>query len=406
MIKKEHHALVIILLTALAALVFILLSMFFATPLDARDGDENATRMQPPHIQQPRPPVSPAPLRMAPPKAGHVQGPKALETPKNEGGIVSKKEEPVVPGAESIKIGEKSKSEKPLLRKVTPPAEGKAIETTGAETKKILPEAAVGAKQALATPQAGAKSGHGEHRHHRHNHGVIDNFFVYPYGDDDYSDDSSDNTPYVEDQAGDEDEDDTSSDAAASYSLSHDFDNRYGLAQNSGELYVDASEIASADRLAQLKGIEGLDLTVVQADDATFQRLLDVPNLESLKISGKMITQIPAGISRLNNLQWLDVSGNQIKVVPAEIGKLAKLEQLILSNNKIKELPPEIGNLLKLKGLYLANNDLASLPVEITRLSKIKALDLSGNPGSILVNPPEIKQWVNNLNTHMAKVRI
>jgi len=91
MIKKEHHALVIILLTALAALVFILLSMFFATPLDARDGDENATRMQPPHIQQPRPPVSPAPLRMAPPKAGHVQGPKALETPKMREGSYQRK---------------------------------------------------------------------------------------------------------------------------------------------------------------------------------------------------------------------------------------------------------------------------------------------------------------------------
>lgn len=182
-----------------------------------------------------------------------------------------------------------------------------------------------------------------------------------------------------------------------------DYDHRYSIAEDTGGMYLDASETISDEKLDDLRLIVGLDLDVVHADDATFERLLSLTNLESLKVSGN-ITRIPAGISRLTRLDWLDLSGNQITEVPAEIGKL-RLETLILSNNKIENLPVDIASIPTLRGLFIAKNGIESLPKALLGMTNLKNLDISGNKPA-LYRSPEVRQWLSILIANHAQVRL
>lgn len=378
----------------------------------------------PPHsaapIARPEPQIQPHIIKPAPepshiPRGVHKELSKPSEIPKPD---ASKLAPPFERGNKvgGLPIPSEKKHHKPNVPVVTSP-EGPISIANQPELKQVQPAQPITKKPPVVLPQSGqnvaptgskdAKKHHQHHHHHDHDHRNqlhdLDGFFVAPFIGDysyyaPYDQDESyvDSYPYEEEEA--------PYVAPGAENIYVGFYQRYSAAMDSGELYVDASEISSNKQIELLQNIDSLDLTVGNADNDTFKRLLAVTNLESLKLTGSKVTMIPQGISKLDKLQWLDLSNNQITVVPAEIGDMKSLEQLILNGNPIRSIPPEIGKLSGLQGLYLANTRLASLPTEVANLTQLKALDLSGNRSGVL-EKPVIKQWVNKLIRNSARVK-
>jgi tetratricopeptide (TPR) repeat protein len=135
--------------------------------------------------------------------------------------------------------------------------------------------------------------------------------------------------------------------------------------------------------------------------------------------SSKVLSDLPAGIEKLNNivklnffnnkmtafsekfgkittLISLDLSSNKITTVSPVIGKLVYLSDLNLNKNQIKELPYEFGNLKNIKTLTLRQNGLTTFPKSIAMLASLENLDLALNPLTSL--PVEIAN-LKNLKT-------
>lgn len=101
-------------------------------------------------------------------------------------------------------------------------------------------------------------------------------------------------------------------------------------------------------------------------------------NLETLNISGNLLTSFPDGIVRCLKMQKIYSSYNKLTFegLPGGIGKLVQLQVLFLSHNNLELIPQGIGRCVKLQRLKLDNNRLITLPDVIHLLPDLKELDL------------------------------
>ncbi|XXG55598.1 hypothetical protein AAC387_Pa03g3228 [Persea americana] len=106
--------------------------------------------------------------------------------------------------------------------------------------------------------------------------------------------------------------------------------------------------------------------------------------LESLSISGNLLTCLPETIGSLRNLVLLNVSDNKLKSLPESIGSCFSLEELQANGNLIEDLPPSICNLTHLKSLCLNNNNVRQIPSNLLKDCKaLQNISLHDNPISM-----------------------
>ncbi len=109
------------------------------------------------------------------------------------------------------------------------------------------------------------------------------------------------------------------------------------------------------------------------------KELVQLQNLQRLRLRDNQLTQLPKEIGQLQNLQVLSLLENQLTQLPKEIGQLQNLQTLGLAANQLTQLPEEIGQLQNLRVLDLGNTQLTQLPKEIGQLQNLQILDLDNN---------------------------
>lgn len=107
-------------------------------------------------------------------------------------------------------------------------------------------------------------------------------------------------------------------------------------------------------------------------------KMSEMKSLVSLTLSTNKFEEIPTSILEIPNLEILKMNVNPLRSIPADISKLKKLRILELANTKIKELPESIGDMQNLRTLCLNYTSLKMLPMSIERLKSLEVLELKG----------------------------
>jgi len=136
------------------------------------------------------------------------------------------------------------------------------------------------------------------------------------------------------------------------------------------------------------------------------EELLEIPNLEILKLRNNPIRVIPEGISQLTKLRNFVLSFCRLTSLPQSLFQLSNLEKLDISYNEIAFIPEELSNLRSLEVLNLEGNRLASLPSGIVLLS-LRSLNVANTFTHHLfwrsVAPPQPQNLVEICATVLAK---
>ena len=163
--------------------------------------------------------------------------------------------------------------------------------------------------------------------------------------------------------------------------------------------------------LIQLTNLQTLRLSSNQLA-AVPESISRLSNLHTLSLGCNQLTAVPESIGQLTNLQTLDLRGNRLTAVPESIGQLSSLQALLLSSNQLTAVPESIGQLSRLQTLYLNGNQLTAVPESIGQLSSLQILYLNGNrltavPESIgqLSSLQELSLWHNQLS-NATKARL
>ncbi|CAB9516166.1 repeat protein [Seminavis robusta] len=109
--------------------------------------------------------------------------------------------------------------------------------------------------------------------------------------------------------------------------------------------------------------------------------ILELENLEILRLSNNKITELPRDICLLTKLQVLALDRNQLESVPSELQDLTDLKTLLLRHNQIEELPDGVpgSSLLNLTLLHISSNKLKALPDSLVDCTTITHLYANSN---------------------------
>jgi len=138
-----------------------------------------------------------------------------------------------------------------------------------------------------------------------------------------------------------------------------DIRDRFVKARETGALFLVANEI-DTNRIRDLRTIVNLDLTIVNVNNVTLERLIVLDNLTTLRIVGGSLTVLPDKVLTMRGLHTLDLTGLGLRELSPRIGNLTNLRVLILDGNRLRTLPPEIGYLSKLRVLSVVDNQFKS----------------------------------------------
>mmetsp|Transcript_59683 Transcript_59683/g.146605 ORF Transcript_59683/g.146605 Transcript_59683/m.146605 type:complete len:863 (-) Transcript_59683:35-2623(-) len=112
--------------------------------------------------------------------------------------------------------------------------------------------------------------------------------------------------------------------------------------------------------------------------------VLDMPYLQTLRLSFNAIQELPEELCSLVSLQHLICDHNKIFMLQPWICQLSNLLELALDYNRLMAMPRELGLLPNLTTLTLEKNCLSTLPMEIGRITSLHTLKLEKN----LLRPP------------------
>ena len=146
-------------------------------------------------------------------------------------------------------------------------------------------------------------------------------------------------------------------------------------------LYIFDKELTvdDYDKLKNMPNLQSLTFMFCKFVDKPFF-IGELKNLQFLSINYCELKELPKSIGTLENLVSLDLSGNELAFLPSEIGSLKKLIKLNVFLNKIETLPIEMDSLDSLKVINISKNLLYTLPNVITKLENLEKIDLSYNP--------------------------
>ena len=102
----------------------------------------------------------------------------------------------------------------------------------------------------------------------------------------------------------------------------------------------------------------------------------NLKNLVRLSLSDNKLEDLPSSIENLQQLKYLDLSYNHFKSIPEVVSTLENLEVLNIENNIVKKIPKNIENLKDLRELYIDDNEFTEIPKEVLSLKNLQKLDL------------------------------
>lgn len=156
--------------------------------------------------------------------------------------------------------------------------------------------------------------------------------------------------------------------------------------------------VSALSRLTQLRALalsENLLIFLGQDSFADLDRLMNLVlrdnrisriergvfplNLETLSLSGNLLTTLNRTLIGLPHLSWLFLFDNRLTTLRGELNGLEKLEYLSLSSNQISDLEDSLEDLPSLETLDVSYNNLHHLGRSLERLSNLQNLDLSFN---------------------------
>ncbi|XP_059164168.1 uncharacterized protein LOC131947097 isoform X2 [Physella acuta] len=107
--------------------------------------------------------------------------------------------------------------------------------------------------------------------------------------------------------------------------------------------------------------------------------VLDLPNLEVLKLRNNPLIEIPGEIIKLQKLRVLIASFCLISALPSTLFTLPHLDDLSLSYNRLTFLPSEVATLQSLKVLDLEGNQLPALPASCLFMANLAHVNVRNN---------------------------
>jgi internalin A len=146
------------------------------------------------------------------------------------------------------------------------------------------------------------------------------------------------------------------------------------------------------DSITRLQNLTLLDLTKNQLSGLP-DPITRLQNLTVLDLSNNQLTTLRDSISRLQSITVLDLSNNRLTTLRDSISRLQSLTSLDLSFNRLESVPDSISRLQSLTSLDLGRNQLSTVPDSITGLRKLTSLDLRGN--ELTTIPPSITRLQN-----------
>jgi len=113
-----------------------------------------------------------------------------------------------------------------------------------------------------------------------------------------------------------------------------------------------------------------------------FETLPDVlfacTNLETLKLCGTALVDIPADIAKLKKLRHLDIgNGKKMKEIPASVCALGHVEVLRIGNGSIRKIPDAIGQMQSLRELQMQSTNITKVPASLGSLPNLKKIRMA-----------------------------
>ncbi len=100
-----------------------------------------------------------------------------------------------------------------------------------------------------------------------------------------------------------------------------------------------------------------------------WKQILSFPNLRRLRLSGRIVPELPSGLFNSTSLELLDLSRCALDELPKNVGSLRKLKELDLSYNEIRVLPASLYGMKHLRRLVLTGNPLPEKILQSLRQS-------------------------------------
>lgn len=119
---------------------------------------------------------------------------------------------------------------------------------------------------------------------------------------------------------------------------------------------------------------------------------------KALSLKAHFISELPDISPLVRNLVYLNLSFNDFIVFPVAVLDVHQLEILKLRNNPLHELPADIHRLKKLRTLVVSFCMIQHLPIRLFSLSNLEFLDISYNRISFIQNEISQLQSLRELN--------
>lgn len=110
---------------------------------------------------------------------------------------------------------------------------------------------------------------------------------------------------------------------------------------------------------SSMSGFTNLELLDLQSNPAIGvmpEMFASGSKIQTLKIGGAGITQLPESIRYLKNLSELNLTKNALTTLPSSMSDLTALQRLYLSENSFTSIPEVIANMSSLNTLDISKN--------------------------------------------------
>lgn len=139
-----------------------------------------------------------------------------------------------------------------------------------------------------------------------------------------------------------------------------------------------------SEKIFAIRSLKYLGLKNCGLSSFHFDKIVQLTELENLRIENSVFGDVPGVIFRMDTLKGLSFIGTEINEVPNNLRNLKNLEYLGLNRTGINEVPTFIGELTNLTSLYLGGNETKELPIELKNLMKLQYLALWGTQLEVL----------------------